>query len=83
MHTNFTLQRSIEALKLKSSVEKATLNDLHMNTIRVSHTSTVCVLSFTISDLFQWSVNADSKEGGGTSLYQVYNLQFSIPSYGL
>lgn len=32
------LQRSIEALKLKNSVEKATLNDMHMNTIRVSYT---------------------------------------------
>ena len=31
----FSMQRSIQALKLKSSVEKATLNDLHMNTIRV------------------------------------------------
>lgn len=29
------LQRSIEALKLKNSVEKATLNDMHMNTIKV------------------------------------------------
>ncbi len=28
-------QRSIEALKLKNSVEKATLNDMHMNTIKV------------------------------------------------
>ena len=46
MHTNYTFQRSIEALKLKSSVEKATLNDLHMNTIRVSHTSTVCCAVF-------------------------------------
>ena len=33
-HTH-TIQRSIEALKLKNSVEKATLNDIHMNTIKV------------------------------------------------
>ncbi len=31
------LQRSIDALKLKNSVEKATLNDIHMHTIKVSH----------------------------------------------
>lgn len=33
---SFLNQRSIEALKLKSNVEKATLNDIHMNTIKVS-----------------------------------------------
>ena len=37
-----SLQRSIEGLKLKNNVEKATLNDIHMHTIKVGSLVSSC-----------------------------------------
>ena len=35
MHTCIPIQRTIAALKLKNSVERETLNDMHMKAIKV------------------------------------------------
>ena len=41
---NFDLQRALESYQLKTAVERTTMNDIHMQTIKVCH--------FTINDIF-------------------------------
>ena len=46
----FCMQRSIEALKLKNNVEKSTLNDIHMATIKVHIPGNFSAYKYTLGD---------------------------------